>query len=117
MDQDACRTKAIDADKVSRVGGRMLGEGVYQDLSEVFRALGDGNRIRILDAVSREELCVCDISAILGMSPSAVSHHLRTLRNLKLVRSRRSGKKVYYTLRDEHVRVLLGQALDHVRHS
>jgi DNA-binding transcriptional ArsR family regulator len=66
---------------------------------------------KILDALSCEELCVCDISAILGMSPSAVSHHLRTLRNLQLVRHRRAGKKIYYTLRDSHVSVLLAQGL------
>lgn len=116
MSQENCQTKAIDAERVVRVAGLMLGEGVYQDLSEVFRALGDRSRVQILDALSREELCVCDISAIVAMSPSAVSHHLRTLRNLRLVRSRKAGKKVYYTLRDMHVTVLLAQALDHVQH-
>ena len=116
MNEDTCQTSAIDAEKVARVAGQMKGQGVYQDLSEVFRALGDGSRVQILDAISREELCVCDISAILGMSSSAVSHHLRTLRNLQLVRSRREGKKVYYSLRDSHVTVLLNQALDHVQH-
>jgi DNA-binding transcriptional ArsR family regulator len=116
MNEGTCQTRAIDAEKVARIAGQMKGEGVYQDLSEVFRALGDGSRVQILDAISREELCVCDISAILGMSSSAVSHHLRTLRNLRLVRSRRDGKKVYYSLRDSHVTVLLNQALDHVQH-
>jgi ArsR family transcriptional regulator len=116
MIQEDCQAKAIDKERVTRVAGLMLRGGVYQDLSEVFRALGDRSRVQILDAVSREELCVCDISAILGMSPSAVSHHLRTLRNLRLVRSRRAGKKVYYALRDTHVTVLLAQALDHVQH-
>jgi DNA-binding transcriptional ArsR family regulator len=116
MTQENSQTKAIDAEKVSRVAGLMLHEGVYQDLSEVFRALGDRSRVQILDALSREELCVYDISAIVGMNPSAVSHHLRTLRNLRLVRSRRAGKHVYYTLRDKHVTVLLKQALDHVQH-
>jgi DNA-binding transcriptional ArsR family regulator len=113
---DSCQSKSIDAEKVTKVAAMMLREGVYQDLSDVFRALGDRSRVQILDALSREELCVCDISAVLGMNPSAVSHHLRTLRNLRLVRSRRAGKKVYYTLRDMHVTVLLSQALDHVRH-
>ena len=94
----------------------MLAEATYRDVSEIFRVLGDGTRVRILDAVSREELCVCDISALLGMTPSAVSHHLRTLRNLRLVKHRREGKKVYYSLKDSHVTLLLSQALDHVRH-
>lgn len=94
----------------------MRDEGAYQDMSDIFRVLGDRTRVQILDAISKEELCVCDISAVLKMNSSAVSHHLRTLRNLKLVRHRRKGKKVYYALSDSHVTLLLAQALDHVRH-
>lgn len=108
--------KGADEAKVSRVSVRMHARGTYQDVSDIFRALGDRTRVQILDAISREELCVCDISALLEMNPSAVSHHLRTLRNLKLVRHRREGKKVYYALRDGHVALLVDQALDHVRH-
>lgn len=116
MVKEICESKGADLEKVSRAAAGMARLGTYQEASEIFRALGDVTRVRILDAVSREELCVCDISELTEMTPSAVSHHLRTLRNLRLVRSRRAGKKVYYSLRDSHVAVLLSQALTHVRH-
>jgi DNA-binding transcriptional ArsR family regulator len=116
MGKENCETKGADLERVSRVAGGMARTATYQEASDIFRALGDVSRVRILDAISREELCVCDISALIGMNPSAVSHHLRTLRNLRLVRHRRAGKKVYYSLRDSHVSVLLSQALTHVRH-
>jgi DNA-binding transcriptional ArsR family regulator len=116
MMEELRETKGADMGRVARVASQMHRPGIYGDVSEIFRVLGDGTRVRVLDAISREELCVCDISAVLGMSPSAVSHHLRTLRNMRLVRHRRVGKKVYYSLGDRHVTVLLSQALDHVRH-
>lgn len=116
MVEQSHRDKGADMGKVERVASQMHRPATYGDVSEIFRVLGDSTRVRILDAVSREELCVCDISAVLRMRPSAVSHHLRTLRNLKLVRHRRDGKKVYYTLGDGHVTALLTQALDHVSH-
>jgi DNA-binding transcriptional ArsR family regulator len=116
MADEPSGTKGADMGRVARVASQMYRPGTYGDVSEIFRVLADGTRVRILDAISREELCVCDISAVLRMSPSAVSHHLRTLRNMRLVRHRRAGKKVYYTLGDRHVTALLSQALDHVRH-
>jgi DNA-binding transcriptional ArsR family regulator len=116
MEKESCEMKGADLEKVSRATAGMARLGTYQEASDIFRALGDVTRVRILDAISREELCVCDISALIGMNSSAVSHHLRTLRNLRLVRHRRAGKKVYYSLRDSHVAVLLSQALTHVRH-
>ena len=116
MTGPASESAGIDPHRAARVASQMLSQGTYSDVSGIFRALGDATRVRILDAISREELCVCDISFVLGMKPSAVSHHLRTLRNLQLVRHRRAGKRVYYALRDSHVAVLLSQALDHVRY-
>ena len=116
MDEKLCGDKGVDPEKISRASAGMARLGTYQEASDIFRALGDVTRVRIMDALSREELCVCDISALIGMNSSAVSHHLRTLRNLRLVRHRRAGKKVYYSLRDSHVAVLLSQALTHVRH-
>ena len=116
MAKETCLNKGADMERVSRVAGAMGRLETYQDASGIFRVLGDVTRVRILDAISREELCVCDISALLGMNSSAVSHHLRTLRNLRLVRHRRAGKKVYYALRDSHVTLLLSQALNHVQH-
>ena len=87
-----------------------------QDLAALFKALGDPTRVRILAALALRELCVCDLCAILDMSQSAVSHQLRLLRTARLVRFRRDGKNVFYSLDDEHVLALFAQGLEHVRH-
>ena len=83
-------------------------------LAETFKVLGDVTRVRILDALSRAELCVSDIAAIVGLSESAVSHQLRVLRGSRLVRSRRDGRLVYYALDDHHIVRLFEQGLEHV---
>lgn len=85
-------------------------------LAELFRALGDASRIRILSAIADRELNVGAIAAIAGISESAVSHHLRGLRQMRLVRTRKDGREVYYTLDDAHVTALFNQGLEHVRH-
>jgi len=115
-EEDRCSTEAVDRQRVERAAAVLYEGGTYADVSAVFRALGDPTRVKILHAVSACELCVCDISALLGMSASAVSHHLRTLRMLRLVERRREGKKAYYSLKDEHVAALVTQILEHVRH-
>jgi len=84
-------------------------------LADTFRVLGDPTRVRILDALSGGELCVCDIAALVGMSESAVSHQLRLLRGMRLVRARRAGRLMYYTLDDHHIIELLKLALTHVQ--
>ena len=84
-------------------------------LAETFRVLGDVTRVRILDAISRSELCVGDIAELLGLTESAVSHQLRLLRNMRLVRQRRDGKSIYYTLDDQHIVRLFEQGLEHVQ--
>ena len=84
-------------------------------LAETFKALGDATRVRILDAISRSELCVCDIAGIVGLSESAVSHQLRLLRGMRLVRPRRDGRQVFYTLDDQHIVRLFEQGLEHVQ--
>jgi len=83
-------------------------------LAETFRALGDPTRVRILDALARAELCVCDIATLLSLTESAVSHQLRLLRGLRLVRSRRAGRMVFYALDDDHITRLFAQGLEHV---
>lgn len=85
-----------------------------QALADTFRVLGDPTRVRILDALSGGELCVCDIAGLAGISESAVSHQLRLLRGMRLVRPRRSGRQVYYALDDHHIIELLHQGLTHV---
>ncbi len=83
-------------------------------LAETFKVLGDPTRLRILDALSHAELCVCDIAAVLGLGESAVSHQLRLLRSLRLVRARRDGRMIFYAIDDDHITRLLAQGLEHV---
>lgn len=85
-------------------------------LAAVFAALSDPTRVRLISAMLEQELCVCDLAALLGMSQSATSHQLRILRNLSLVRTRKEGRIVYYALDDDHIRELFQRGLDHVRH-
>ncbi|MDR2897599.1 MAG: metalloregulator ArsR/SmtB family transcription factor [Spirochaetaceae bacterium] len=92
----------------------MCTEETLYELAELFKTLGDSTRIRITAALLKEELCVCDIAAVLGMSVSAVSHQLRILKQAKLVRFRREGKTIYYSLDDDHVSVLFDTGLVHV---
>ena len=85
-------------------------------LSKIFKALGDPSRLKIVYLLSKSPLCVCDIADVLDMTQSLVSHHLRTLRDLKLVKFKRQGKQVIYSLDDEHVLELLKEGLDHTAH-
>lgn len=87
---------------------------VVQALADLFSILGDPTRVRIVDALSEGELCVCDIAEHVGMSESAVSHQLRLMRGMRLVRGRREGRCVYYTLDDQHILSLFQQGLRHV---
>jgi DNA-binding transcriptional ArsR family regulator len=112
----ACEVEAVDPERVALVVASMIDEATTLGLAEIFRALGDPTRVRILHALAASELCVCDLAAILGMSQSAVSHQLRLLRSLRLVRNRREGRMVYYALDDDHIEKLLAQGLDHVAH-
>ena len=112
--EDICQTSVINEKKVKAVKKQLLDQEIYSNLSETFNALGSNTRVKILHILSKEELCVCDISAILDMSISAISHQLRVLRNLKLVKYRKEGKVVYYSLDDEHIVKLLKMALEHV---
>jgi ArsR family transcriptional regulator len=84
-------------------------------LADTFRMLGDVTRVRILDTLSRSELCVCDIARQLGLSESAVSHQLRLLRSMRVVRPRRAGRQVFYALDDQHIVGLFAQGLEHVQ--
>lgn len=87
---------------------------ILYGLAELFKTFGDPTRIRILTALSRRELCVCDIAELLGMTQSAISHQLRILKQMKLVKFRRDGKTVYYSLDDSHVATILSQGLEHM---
>ena len=92
-----------------------LAETTVTALAETFKALGDSTRVRMLDALSRAEVCVCDLAGMLGLTESAVSHQLRLLRGLRLVKSRREGRHIYYSLADHHIVKLFEQGLEHVQ--
>jgi DNA-binding transcriptional ArsR family regulator len=93
-----------------------LEDEAYWRLAETFRTLADPTRAKIVYSLLHQDLCTCDLAAIIGLSEPAISQHLRMLRQLRVVRSRREGKAVYYSLDDEHVRALLSVALSHQRH-
>ena len=101
-------------DVVERVRKEMPGEDTLYDLAELFRIFGDSTRIRILYVLFESEMCVCDIAQLLGMTQSAISHQLRALKNARLVKSRRDGKTVFYSLADDHVKTMINQGLEHV---
>ncbi len=110
----ACSDTSQHTENVNKVKSKMLSERDFLFLAELFKALGDYTRSRILYALSINELCVCALAEVLDMSQSAISHQLRLLRAAKLVRYRKEGKNVYYTLDDDHVRNLIVQGLDHI---
>lgn len=112
---DACEVNVVDARKVTSVRRKMHSADAVQLLAETFRILGDPTRVKIVFALSKEELCVCDLATIVGASQSAVSHSLRALRQMDLVRYRKQGKIAYYSLDDEHIGRLIDEGFDHVR--
>jgi ArsR family transcriptional regulator, lead/cadmium/zinc/bismuth-responsive transcriptional repressor len=93
----------------------LLDDASAAALAETFKVLGDPTRVRILDALARAEVAVCDLAAAIGLTQSAVSHQLRLLRNMRLVRSRRDGRHIYYALDDDHIARLVTQGLEHVQ--
>jgi ArsR family transcriptional regulator len=110
-----CDAAHLDAGGTATRRARMMPVRTVQTLAETFRVLGDPTRVRILDALSTGELCVCDIATMVGISESAVSHQLRLLRGMRLVRPRRAGRQVYYAVDDQHIVELLRQGLTHVQ--
>ena len=111
---DACEIEFVDARKVQKVAKAMKSSEAVSLLAETFKVLGDPTRLRIAFALSREELCVCDLATLLGVSQSAVSHSLRVLRQMNLVKFRKEGKIAYYTLDDDHIVHLLEEGFRHV---
>ena len=114
---DACAVRVVDADKVGATRDRLPSLEETDGLADWFKVLGDPTRARILYAVLEAgELCVCDLAATVDVPESTVSHALRWLRGAGVVRARRSGKMMYYSLDDEHVRMLLDIGREHLRH-
>lgn len=113
---DICSCTVIHEDVVNRVKKSMPQEENLYDLAELFKVFGDTTRIKILHALLEEEMCVCDISVLLGMNQSAISHQLRVLRQARIVKFRKEGRVVYYSLDDEHVKNIFEQGFVHVNH-
>ena len=112
---DVCDLVQIDLARVRKIRSELVAPEAVQGLADTFSALGDPTRVRMLDALSHGELCVCDLAAVLGVSQSAVSHQLRLLRGMRLVRPRRDGRVVFYSLDDQHIVQLMRVAITHVQ--
>src|SRR3989337_2897322 len=115
--QDTCEVFCINQKKVNTVRKVMYTDGVIKKLAQTFKVLGDPTRIQILYALAQDELCVCDLACLLEKTQSAVSHQLRVLRNLDLVKYRKEGKIAYYSLNDLRIRNLFTEGLQHVNNS
>jgi len=114
LDNDRCDCIVIHKDVVDKVRQNMPEEENLYDLAELFKVFGDTTRIKILCALFDSEMCVCDIASLLNMTQSAISHQLRVLKQAKLVKYRKEGKIVFYSLDDEHVKMIFDQGLMHI---
>ena len=113
-DVERCEYMHVHEAIVNQVNQNMPDEEVLYDLAELFKIFGDSTRIKILYVLFESEMCVCDIAQLLGMTQSAISHQLRSLKQSRLVKARREGKTVFYSLADGHVRTILDQGMEHV---
>lgn len=111
-----CRLTVVHEDVVNKVKQKMPADECLFDLAELFKVFGDTTRVKILFALFTAEMCVCDITALLGLTQSAISHQLRVLKQARLVKYRKEGKMVYYSLDDEHVKQIFDQGLAHISH-
>jgi len=113
-DVEHCDCHEVHPEHVVEIMKRLPDEDELYDLAELFKVFGDSTRIRILSALYGEELCVCDIAEVLNMNQSAISHQLKILKQAKLVKNRREGKQVYYSLDDNHVSTIIAMGLEHI---
>lgn len=109
-----CEEHAIHKDLLEKVHETMPAEDSLYDLAELFKVFGDSTRIRILYVLFESEVCVCDLAEMLNMTQSAISHQLKILKQNHLVRNRREGKSIFYSLADDHVRMILDQGMNHI---
>lgn len=115
IQEDGCLVRMVHLDRVIKARDEAIPEKELDRLVLIYKALGDPTRLRIAMALKNDEMCVCDLAALLGISESAVSHQLRRLRELALVKNRRDGQVLYYSLDDQHVADLIRVGLEHVR--
>lgn len=111
----SCDCEVIHGDLVEMVKSQMPVEDELYDLADFFKVFGDSTRIRIMCALDQSEMCVCDLAVLLNMTKSAISHQLRSLRQANLVKFRKEGKVVYYSLADDHVKEIFEKGLEHIR--
>lgn len=109
-----CECTLVHKDIVNEVSDNMPDDEILYDVADLFKVFGDCTRIKILYALFESEMCVCDIADLLGMSQSAISHQLRVLKQSRLVKYRRDGKTVFYSLNDDHIKTIFNQGLEHV---
>ena len=114
MEEHICGTHGVHKDIVDKVSKVMPDEAVLYEAAELLKVFGDSTRIRIIFVLCQSEMCVCDIARLLDMTQSAISHQLRVLKQAKLIKSRRSGKNIIYSLADEHVVTIIKQGVDHI---
>lgn len=112
---EKCSCNVIHEDVVHKVKDKLPEEEVLYDLAEFFKVFGDSTRIKIICALFESEMCVCDLASLLNVTQSAISHQLRTLKTARLVKNRRDGKVVYYSLDDEHIKHVFDEGLRHVK--
>ncbi|MDP4145009.1 MAG: metalloregulator ArsR/SmtB family transcription factor [Bacillota bacterium] len=111
---DSCNCTIIHEDIIKEVKQSIPEDETLYDLAELFKVFGDTTRIKIICALFQAEMCVCDIAALLGMSQSSISHQLRVLKQARLVKFRKEGKVVYYSLDDDHIKHIFDQGLLHI---
>ncbi len=111
---DVCESCEIHKNLVTKAMGEMPAEEMLYDMAELFKVFGDTTRIRILYALFSSEMCVCDIADLLNMTQSAISHQLKVLKQARLVKFRKEGKSVYYSLDDDHIKTILYQGISHL---
>lgn len=114
MNDEFCSCNVIHREILAKVAPFMPDENMFENLAQFFKMFADKTRLKILKALSLSEMCVCDISALLNMNQSAVSHQLRLLKQLRLVKTRKAGKVVYYSLNDSHVETILQMGIQHI---
>ena len=110
----SCEYNPPHGDLVDKVNENMPDEEILYDLADLYKVFGDSTRIKILYVLFESEMCVCDIAQVLNMTPSAISHQLRVLKNSQLIKFRREGKSIFYSLADNHVRTILDQGIEHI---
>lgn len=114
LEIECCDTILVHSDIIDDIQQHMPEENILRELADFYKVFGDATRIRILYVLLQHEVCVCDLAEILGMTQSAISHQLRVLKQMKLVKNRREGKTVYYSLADGHIQTIISQGMEHI---